>query len=249
MRKMTKVLMSVLIFAIAAVVLASGTPGVALSAEKEKGPIKLGWIANSGFIVHKETLAAVKLAVEEINKAGGILGRPVVLSELDDKGQVPLAVAAYRKLVMAEGCKWLLLGEGTDLALANQDTGADLYKEYPHIAITVGSGGGDLTQKIVDNYARYKFFFRHHHTAINTNMDLLAEFVTDIMKKNGMKKLAHIEEDAEWNKASREGGYGRPPIKDMFKQRGLDVVYYAVVSIQEKMFLPIFEKIAASGAI
>jgi branched-chain amino acid transport system substrate-binding protein len=228
--------------------IALNTPGAALSAEKEKGPIKLGWICNYNFIVHKETLAAVKLAVEEINKKGGILGRPVVLLEEDDRGQVPQAVAAYKKLVMTERCRWLLLGEGTEVSLANQETGASLYKEYPHIAITVGSAAPEVTLKIADNYEKYKFFFRHHHNVINTNMDFYVDAVTDIMKKHGLKKLAHIEEDAAWNKASREGGYGRPSMKDMFKQKGIDVVYYGVISIQEKMFLPILEKIAASGA-
>lgn len=221
-------------------------PGAALAAEKE--PIKFGWIGNDNFIVHKETLAAVKLAVEEINKKGGILGRPVVLLTQDDRGQVPQAVAAFKKLVMSEKCRVLILGEGSEVSLANQETGASLYREYPHIAITVGSAAPELTLKIAENYAKYKSFFRHHHDAINMTMIYYVEGVSSIMKKAGLKKLAHIEEDAAWNKVSREGGFGFPSMKDMFKQKGLEVVHFGVISIQEKMFLPMFEKIAASGA-
>jgi len=248
MRMRSKEGIPVLILTIVVVFYALATAGSAASAEKDTGPIKLGWIGNGGFIVHKDTLSAARMAVDEVNKSGGILGRRLVLLEEDDKGQVPQGVAAYKKLVMSEGCKLLILAEGTDISLANQESGAELYKEYPHISFTIGSAGADITQKIADNYSKYKFFFRTHHIVINANMDLISDFVTDMMKKNGMKKVAHIEEDASWNKASREGGYGRPPFKDMLKQKGLDPVYYGVVSIQEKMFLPIFEKVAASGA-
>ena len=120
----------------------------------------MGWIGNGGFIVHKDTLFAARMAVDEVNKSGGILGRRLVLLEEDDKGQVPQGVAAYKKLVMSEGCKLLLLAEGTDTSLANQESGAELYKEYPHISFTIGSAGADITQKIADNYSKYKFFFR-----------------------------------------------------------------------------------------
>jgi hypothetical protein len=41
---------------------------------------------------------------------------------------------------------------------------------------------------------------------------------------------------------------GLLPLRDAFQKRGIEVVYFAQNAVGEKMFLPIFEKVAASGA-
>lgn len=54
------------------------------------GPVSVyGITANNG----------VKLAVEEINSAGGVLGKDLEWTELDDKGEITDAVTNYNKLV------------------------------------------------------------------------------------------------------------------------------------------------------
>ena len=48
-------------------------------------PIKLGAVLPLNDVTGKQSAAAMKLAVAEINKAGGILGRPIRLIIADDE--------------------------------------------------------------------------------------------------------------------------------------------------------------------
>lgn len=64
--------------------------------------IKVGFVSgfNSPYgIVVKNQFKGAQLAVEEVNKAGGVLGRTVVLIEKDDQMKVDLAAAITKELI------------------------------------------------------------------------------------------------------------------------------------------------------
>lgn len=70
-----------------------------------KDPIKIAFI--SGFTgpygsINKKNLQGITIAVEEINKNGGIMGRPIELIEKDDKADPKLAVNIAQKLILKE---------------------------------------------------------------------------------------------------------------------------------------------------
>jgi branched-chain amino acid transport system substrate-binding protein len=99
--------------------------GVALGCEAEKAPttpttptpvrgprVKLGYISTLSGVaapVTQPELQAIQFAVEEINSAGGVLGRPIELIARDDKGRPEEATRLARELVEAEGV-FLLMG-------------------------------------------------------------------------------------------------------------------------------------------
>ena len=61
--------------------------------------------------------------------------------------------------------------------------------------------------------------------------------------------MALIYEDMEWTKPLRQGLEGvSPPLADVYRQLGMDVVYESTISLDQKMFTSIFEEAAASGA-
>ena len=69
-------------------------------AEDSVTPIRIGWIGPmSGLIAKFGSYQAVQIALEEINRAGGINGRPVELIPEDGKGQGKDAVSAAQKLI------------------------------------------------------------------------------------------------------------------------------------------------------
>lgn len=114
--------------------------------------IKMGYIGNFSWPVAADAFYAAKLAVDEINKAGGIQGRQVELLSEDSRGQTPMATAAYKKLVMTKGAIMVMIAEGSEINFACQEAGADLYPEFKHIAMntctshegTWGQGGEEL---------------------------------------------------------------------------------------------------------
>ena len=103
---------------------------------------------------------SLEIAVEEINKAGGILGQPqVVLVVMDWKREVSLAVAAYKKLVITEKCL-LVYTEGTEGTTACMEEAAKLYPEFPHLQFAIWTAHDGPTDTVCAEYNKYKFFFR-----------------------------------------------------------------------------------------
>src|ERR1700704_3295185 len=82
-----------------AATVAGGLPAVACSADKD---IKLGSILdNSGNldIYGKPMVIATKLAVDEINDAGGLLGRKIKLIQYDSQSDIALYTKYAQQLV------------------------------------------------------------------------------------------------------------------------------------------------------
>ncbi|MDD5495334.1 MAG: ABC transporter substrate-binding protein, partial [Dehalococcoidia bacterium] len=90
----------------------TSTPG------KDAGPIVFGYVGAASSPGTKPVMTSMQVATDEINAAGGILGRPVKFVIEDSKGETSLAVAAAQRMVM--GNKALIyFGEGrTEICLA-----------------------------------------------------------------------------------------------------------------------------------
>jgi branched-chain amino acid transport system substrate-binding protein len=160
---------------------------------------------------------------------------------------VPLAVAAYKKLVLNDKCL-LIFTEGTEGSTACAQTASRLYSTQPHLMFAIWTSHYGFTDMVADEYDKYKFVFRPYSMSADSydpNLGFI-EFFKDTI---GTKKIALLVEDIGWTEVYRKGEPGKyPTMKEFFEKNGIQVVYYGVTDIKEKMFLPIFEKVAASGA-
>jgi len=225
---------------------------VSTSPAREK-PIKIGVIATMAWPVGKSAAQAVELGAKTINAAGGLVGRQVKVIQEDSRGQVPVAVERYRKLVMVDKVAMVVLAEGGAITFACQRAGADLFKEYPHIMVNAGSSAEDLPRKVRENYDAYKFFFNLYTTAPDRFLygAMVHTYMIEKQIKPKPTKVAILGEDIPDYRPYWKGWpeYGIPPYPDVvYRDRGIEVVYTAKIAVGEKMFMPIFEKIAASGA-
>ena len=212
-----------------------------------KEPIKIGFIGALSTPYGSSNKASLDISIEEINKAGGILGRPVELVTEDWKREVPLAVAAYKKLVMKDKCL-VVFTEGTEGSTACAQLGAKLYSSYPHLLFAFWTAHEGFTELVANDYNKYKFIFRVYPSTADTYNPSLKfmEFFKDTV---GTKKLALLIEDIGWTEVYRKGHPGVfPTQKELFEKNGIKVVYEQNTDIKEKMFLPILEKVAQSGA-
>jgi len=231
-----------MVILITGMIVLSGSVGESLAKE----PIKIGFIGALSTPYGVSNKAALEISIDELNEAGGILGRPVELVTEDWKQQVPLAVAAYKKLVMKDKCL-LIFTEGTEGSMACAQIASRLYSSYPHLLFSFWSSG--LNMDIIANeYDKYKFLFLVYPSVSDTYNPALK--VVDFFKNTiGTKKLALLIEDIGWTEVYQKGKPGVfPPLKEYVEKNGIKVVYYSTTDIKEKMFLPIFEKVAASGA-
>ena len=210
-------------------------------------PIKIGLIGALSAPYGASNKTSLEISIEELNKEGGILGRPVKLVVEDWKREVPLAVAAYKKLVMSEKCL-VVFTEGTEGTTACMQEATRMMSEFPHLQFAFWTAHDGPTETVCANYEKYKFFFRIYPKS-GDSYDPKLKFWTVFTEMIGTKKLALLVEDIGWTEPYIKGLPGKyPPFKEFMEQKGVQVVYYGKSSIGEKMFLPTLEKIAASGA-
>lgn len=212
-----------------------------------KEPIRIGFIGALSTPYGSSNKASLDISIEEINKAGGIMGRPVELVTEDWKREVPLAIAAYKKLVMKDKCL-VIFTEGTEGSSACAQLGAKLYPSYPHLLFAFWTAHEGFTDVVTNDYKNYKFVFRVYPSTADTyNPNLkFIEFFKDTI---GTKKIALLIEDIGWTEVYRKGRPGVfPTQREYFEKNGIEVVYEQNTDIKEKMFLPILEKVARSGA-
>ena len=140
-----------------------------------------GFQANGGQTV----LGGARLAAEEFNRSGGLLGYKVVIAPLDDESDSDVAVS------LAEHVKQDLAGGKRALGLighynSGQTIAAmDIYKDLPLVVMTPTSSETSLTQK---GYAN--FFRVNANDATQARVD--AAF---LVNKLGAKNVAVVHND------------------------------------------------------
>jgi hypothetical protein len=211
-------------------------------------PIVIGYV---GMVLSPGTrpcMDAQKVAVEEINKAGGILGRPVKYVIADNKGDTSLTVEGARRLLVEDKATFISVEGRTEICLAAQENSAAMFKEYPHILVFNGPMGSELTARVMDEYAKYRFCFRDWD-AEPAHYAQMGYFwgTTWPQMFPGIKSMAILWEDLAWTNMWRKGidYLNLPPWEEMLKKKfGIKVVYSKAVKPRGTMYLPILQQIA-----
>ena len=214
-----------------------------------KSPILIGYVGNVSSPGTKPCMDLAQIAVDEINESGGVLGRPLKLIVEDGKGETSTAVSAAQRMIMGTRPVAYFSEGRSEIALALKETSAGLYKDYPHIQINNGAADYEVTEKLVSQYDKYKFFFRDFEFAqypwyYNQNLTIMKDLIK-------AKKIAILYEDLIWTRVYREGSpvTNLPGMKEYVTKKGLfEVVYEKNVKPRSGMWLPVLENVANSGA-
>jgi branched-chain amino acid transport system substrate-binding protein len=171
--------------------LVAGSP-VSSSAQ---GPVKIGGMGPlTGPVAFygKHMMEGEKMAVDEINSAGGVLGRKLELVFLDDGSDTEKGVTAAKQLIERDKVDILMGTQRSGVALALLELAAD--HRIPYI-ITAAADTG-IIEKIASDPNRYKYIFR---TAPDAS-DLASgpwPFVTETLKA---KTFYFVSETTVWAK-------------------------------------------------
>ncbi len=200
---------------------AAGVSSLSAAAEK---PIVIGAPLATAFLYGWDAERGIKLAVEEINAAGGVnVGgkkRPFhaeVIDTRDLEAGVPVseALLAVEKLILEKKADFIVGGPvRSEAALAAMD----LLNKHKKVSIL---STGVLTpayhKKVEENYEKYKYCFR-----ISSHVGVMAnEFITflgDIKKGHGFNKVYIMVQDVEH---ARKGG---EVMKKMLTDKGWEVL-------------------------
>jgi branched-chain amino acid transport system substrate-binding protein len=175
-----------------------------------------GFQANGGQTV----LGGVRLAAEQINRAGGLLGYKVTIVGLDDESDsdVAVAVAEEIKAKIAEGRQ--VLGVIGHYNSGQTLTAMEIYKDLPLIVITPTSSEVSLTQK------GYVNFFRVNASDL-TQARVDAEFLVNTL---GTRRVAVIYNDDPYGQ-----GLGRL-MADNLLALGAEVALQLQVAVGQSTF-------------
>jgi len=243
----------VAVFVVSAVVLAVvavmlGMPSSSYAQKRE--PIVIGYVGNVASPGTRPCMDVQKMAVEEINAAGGINGRPIKYVVMDNKGDTSLSVEAFRKLVIENNAKLIFVEGRSEICLALQEASGMMFKEYPHILVFNGPMASELTARIIDQAPKYNHCFRDWDPEPAHYAHMKYFFTYLYPKVMKVKRLAILWEDLAWTTEWRKGiDYIKLPTwEKMAKDSGMELVYSKAVKPRGTLYFPILQQIADAKA-
>ncbi len=139
---------------------------------------------------------AVKLAVAEVNKNGGVLGRPLQLVERDDEAKNEVGVQVAQELINKEHVAATLGFINTGVALASQR----FYEEAEIPVINNVATGTVITEQFKKpDYDNNYIFRTSAYDAIQASM-----MTDEAVKNRGYKKIAILADSTNYGQLGRE---------------------------------------------
>jgi branched-chain amino acid transport system substrate-binding protein len=172
--------------------LALGTPSAPV-ALAQSGPIKIGVIGPFKLTPGRDIEAAAKMAAEEINAAGGVLGRKLELVFAETEQNPEKGKTAVERLLFVDKVDAIIGEHRSEVALAVQP----IIVENKKIFLSTGTASPLLSERVVKEYDKYKYYFR---TFLNSNQmaEHMIKQLADMMTVYKKDKVAVVAETAVW---------------------------------------------------
>lgn len=174
--------------------IASLVMGAATASAQEK-TIKIGVPTAVQLQVGRDTQDAIKIAMDEINAKGGVLGRKLEMTVADETENPETGISAIKKLTADEKADVLIGGYTSGVTLA----------QLPHIStaktiyLGVGAASPAITAKVKQDYDKYKYIFRVGPINAAHQAQQLVGFISGMLiGELGFKKIAIVGENAKW---------------------------------------------------
>jgi branched-chain amino acid transport system substrate-binding protein len=208
-------------------------------ASAQQAPIKIGVPTSIQLQVGRDTQNAAKLAAEEINAKGGVLGRKLEIVVADETENPEQGIAAIKKLTADDKVNVLIGGYTSGVTLA----------QLPHISsaktiyIGVGAASPSITQKVKTDYDNYKYIFRAFPINAAHQARALVDFINGKLKgEMKLSKIAIVGENAKWVQDLV------PILKKGATDGGTEVKLAEFFDTSTSDFSPLFAKVKDSGA-
>jgi branched-chain amino acid transport system substrate-binding protein len=161
-----------------------------LSGEQQSSEtIKIGVCADLDGFVGKSILQGAKMAAEEVNAEGGVLGMNLEIVAQDDDSETsidPIAASkAFTKLISVDNADFTI-------SYVYGLTYREIAFEYEKILFTVGESTEELTLGVLDNYERYKYYFRAGSVNETAGIEGLTMGLDTCRNHTGFNKIAFL---------------------------------------------------------
>jgi len=186
-----------------------------------------GFQANGGQTV----LGGARLAADEVNKSGGLLGYKIVVVGKDDESDNDTAVAVAQEIAADVKAGKRVLGVIGHYNSGQTIAAMEIYKDLPIVIITPTSSEASLTQK------GYKNFFR-----VNANDNAQASVDAGfLVNKLNAKKVAIVHNDDPY-------GIGLATLmSDQLGKLGAQTVLNLQVQVSQSKYITEVQKIKSAA--
>jgi branched-chain amino acid transport system substrate-binding protein len=176
----------------------------------------------------------IRLAVAEINAAGGLLGRPVQLVERDDDATNERGAQVVQELIDREKIVAGLGIVNTGVALASQR----FYQRARIPVITAVATGSVVTKQFLPPEYPDNFIFR-----VSANDSLQAEMIVeDAVDKRGFRRVAIIHDTTNY------GQLGRVDVERALQRRSLKAAAVERYNLRDVDMTPQLRRAKEAGA-
>ena len=173
----------------------------------------------------------VKLAVEEINKSGGVIGRPLQLVERDDEAKNERGVQIAEELINKEKVVATVGYINTGVALASQR----FYQDAKIPVMNNVATGTLITKQFADQPDNY--IFRN-----SANDSIQAPMIVEEAARRGFKKVAILADSTNY------GQLGREDLEKALTAKGMKAVAVEKFNIKDVDMTPQLLKAKEAGA-
>ncbi|WP_423221899.1 ABC transporter substrate-binding protein [Ideonella margarita] len=174
----------------------------------------------------------VRLAAEEINKAGGVLGRPLLLVERDDEAKNERGVQIAQEMINKEKVAATVGFINTGVALASQR----FYQEAKIPVMNNVATGSAVTHQF-DTQPENYIFRNAAHDSIQAPM-----IVEEAITRRGYKKVAILADSTNY------GQLGRADLEKALELKGVKAVAVEKFNIKDVDMTPQLLKAKEAGA-
>lgn len=202
-------------------------------------PIRIGVPTAMQLQVGRDTQDALKIAIDEVNAKGGVLGRKLEMVVADETENPETGISAIKKLTADEKVDVLIGGYTSGVTLA----------QLPHISaaktiyLNVGSASPATNAKVKTDYDNYKYIFRVGPINAAHQAREMTGFISGFVKGQlGISKVAIVGENAKWVQDLV------PLLKKGATEAGADIRATEFFDAQTSDFSPLFSKVRDSGA-
>ncbi|ULH18296.1 ABC transporter substrate-binding protein (plasmid) [Deinococcus sp. KNUC1210] len=208
---------------------------VGLLALSSAGAVKVGVLlplSGASSVTGQAARNGYQLALDEINKAGGVLGKPLELAISDDGSSPAKAVPEFVKLVTVDKVDFMAGGVSSATSIAISGPA----KQYNTFMAWIGAAA----VPVEDAFADDKYFF-HYHPWAYYNFEAILSYFRYLKTYKGAKNIAIAYEDGPF------GSAGIDATVAAFKKAGFNVVLTEKFKTGSGNFGPLVSKAKAAN--
>lgn len=198
-----------------------------------KEPVRIGVLAPAAVINGRAIFQAATMAAAEINSNGGIKGRQIKLYKLDTKGSATNSVRAFQRLVQQDHVIAVVGTYISEVALATEPWAARLKEPY----IITGAAATKITERIDNNYERYKYVFRVNLNSAGYAKLICAQSHDVLVKQLGYDTAVLMSENFAWTKPFDKKA------KKCLPKAGLELLDVIKIAPGTTSYTPIYHRI------